>query len=690
MKFKDKLIFNIVVPLFAITLIGLVALYFIISFVTSDSIMKSEQVSLEHKFNTMNGIVADELDELVTDVISFSNGVFSLDTSKPAELKNITERLQDMYEVDNVAVVYTDGTPITATANSVFETVSEKKAIASAVANKPIGVITSVHDMLMMTVAGKKNSVSGEPVIIIFQKLITSDKFLSTNAKLLECDLTVFSGMKRVATTVKDTEGKSLVGTTITNQDIYNTVFIQNEPYSGIVENGGLKYFSMYAQFPTDDPGSEVMVFAGVDDTHANEITTTLVKFIILSVAGIILVMSLALIYVLMTKVLRPVNKTISAFKNLNSATETADLTQRINVKVHNELGEICKNVNTFIESQHDIMKEVDECGTSLQSVGETLASASQQSAGAIQEVMANINSVKSSVSKQTNALDSVQNVLNSNIKGITNLDQLIENQSAGIVESSASIEEMVGNISSVSNSVNKMAEEYQTLIKIVKNGKQRQDDVAVNVNTMAQQSEHLAEANSVISQIAEQTNLLAMNAAIEAAHAGEAGKGFSVVADEIRKLAENSAEQSKAIKLELDNISKSINSVVKASEISVEDFVQISDKVVSTERLVREIDNAMVEQKEASHQVLQALHEINDATTNVQSTSKQMANDVNSAKEQADNLEIISRTVEGAMNEMSLGINEITIAAHHVSDMANSTRENIDVLDKLLSKFTL
>ena len=97
-----------------------------------------------------------------------------------------------------------------------------------------------------------------------------------------------------------------------------------------------------------------------------------------------------------------------------------------------------------------------------------------------------------------------------------------------------------------------------------------------------------------------------------------------------------------------------------------------------------------MVEQKEASHQVLQALHEINDATSNVQSTSKQMANDVNSAKEQADNLEIISTTVEGAMNEMSLGIHEITIAAHHVSDMANSTRENIDILDKLLDKFTL
>ena len=690
MKIKDRLIFNIVVPLLAITVAGLVALYFIIINGTTNAIMDDESESLAEKFNMMNRVVVEDTQQLIDDITMLAEGGIDVDFSNVTRTNLVLKQIGATFGVDNVAVLDLNGKTLFATLNSVFESTSEKKAISSAVANKTTSVITAIHEMVMITVAGRITSEDGTPLILVFQELISSSNFLNEYAKLLDCDLTVFCGPKRVATTLVDGSGRSLEGTVISDQEVLDTVFKENKPYVGILESDGLKYFSMYSQFPTDDPGSQIMVFAGTSFDHAQKIIDVLSNLVIGAVAGIILVMSVILLYILLRNVLRPVNKTLKAFENLNSSTDTADLTQRIEFTVHNELGEICKNVNQFIGSQHDIMKEVDECGTSLQSVGETLASASQQSAGAIQEVMANIDSVKSAVSKQTSALGSVQSILNANIRGITNLDQLIENQSAGIVQSSASIEEMVGNITSVSNSVNKMSDEYQSLIKIVKDGKQRQDDVAVNVNTMAQQSEHLAEANSVISQIAEQTNLLAMNAAIEAAHAGEAGKGFSVVADEIRKLAENSAEQSKAIKLELDNISKSINTVVRASEISVEDFVQISDKVVSTERLVREIDNAMVEQKEASHQVLQALHEINDATSNVQSTSKQMANDVNSAKQQADNLEMISTTVEGAMNEMSLGIHEITIAAHHVSDMANSTRENIDVLDKLLDKFTL
>ena len=318
------------------------------------------------------------------------------------------------------------------------------------------------------------------------------------------------------------------------------------------------------------------------------------------------------------------------------------------------------------------------------------MAASAQQAAGASSQISANIMSVKGSVEKQNSALGSVRNVLDSSIDGIHGLDKLIENQSAGIVESSASIEEMVGNISSVSNSINKMTGEYNNLMQITNDAKTRQDEVFKLVSNMALQSEQLAMANDVISQIASQTNLLAMNAAIEAAHAGESGKGFAVVAAEIRKLAESSSEQSKSIKSELDKITAVISAVVESTSISRKEFDEIIEKVSSTNRLVNEISNAMMEQEEASKQILVALHEMNDSTSNVQSTSKDMSSNVGLVKTESNNLAMVANVVSGSMDEMSAGITEITNAAHTVSEKAIETREQIIQLDKLIDTFKL
>ena len=346
--------------------------------------------------------------------------------------------------------------------------------------------------------------------------------------------------------------------------------------------------------------------------------------------------------------------------------------------------------INEFIDKQYDIVYGMKKTSEALSVTGETLATSSQQSAGAVSEIMANIASVKNSVEKQSEALSNVQNTIEQSLTAFEDLDNLIKNSAAEIIESSAAIEEMVGNIGSVSGSIEKMTGEFEVLLDITEKSKKRQDDVANQIVEMAAQSEHLAEANNVISNIANQTNLLAMNAAIEAAHAGESGKGFSVVADEIRKLAENSSAQSKSIKTELDNITKIINSIVDSSKLSVEEFGLIADKVSATNNLVHEIDAAMTEQNEASQQVLTALKDMNESTINVQSTSKVMFSAAGKIKEETDNLEIISHSVVGSMDEMSLGINDITQSTQHVSDMATNTQENIGDIEKMLKQFKI
>ena len=273
----------------------------------------------------------------------------------------------------------------------------------------------------------------------------------------------------------------------------------------------------------------------------------------------------------------------LKAFEALNGDSGVSDLTSRIEVKRNNEIGAMGSAINEFIESQQHIMSDVNEACDSLNEVGGSLAESSQSTANAISEILSNVDNVKNAVMKQTEALGDVKVQLENNIIGIETLDRLIENQSSGIIESSSNIEEMVGSISAVTTSVSKMSSEYTELIAITEEERTRQDTVAAQINDMAQKSQHLADANNVISQIAAQTNLLAMNAAIEAAHAGEAGAGFSVVADEIRKLAESSSVQSKNIATELKEITKTVAEVVSASNRSNEAFKIITEKISDT-----------------------------------------------------------------------------------------------------------
>lgn len=692
MSIRQRLTFNIVVPIAILTVVGVLLLCWLLFFAIERAMIQVDEEDLMHGLTIMDASVNEAKTELLQAVEWIQEDATMVQnvSNDSNSIRAWLQRFARTSGFDNAAIFDMNGNPIAFIEASNFNNESEKKALAAARTGAPIVTTTATNSAIMLSTAGQIRYNNNPVAIVLLQKAISGQSFLNTNAQMINKELTLFVEDVRVGTTLKDAQGKYITGQRLSNEKIIDTVYNKGEPWLGTTEINGNEYVVIYAPYATDDTNVKTMCFIGMSFESVEHVATSTLKFSIPAILGVFFLVGLLVIGKVRNSVIKPIKNALLAFKNLNGADGQADLSYRISIKRHDEIGEMCDEVNKFIGTQNDMLVNIKHVGESLQETGETLAAASQEAAGATSEIMANINSVKNSVVKQNEALDSVTEVLKLNLEGVQVLDAHVENQSSGIVQSSASIEEMVGNIASVSNSVDKMAEEYRMLISIAQEGKQRQDEVAQQVNNMAQQSQHLAEANSVISQIASQTNLLAMNAAIEAAHAGEAGKGFSVVADEIRKLAESASVQSKAIKTELDNISKIIDSVVSASEISVQEFVQLTEKVSSTEHLVQEIDNAMTEQREASQQVLIALHEINDATAKVQSTQKQMSNDMDSAKGRVQNLEDISRSVEGSMNEMNSGVKEITISSQHVSDMAFATRENIRSLDELLGRFKL
>ncbi len=409
---------------------------------------------------------------------------------------------------------------------------------------------------------------------------------------------------------------------------------------------------------------------------------------IMVAMATVFLVISIAALWLMMGRAIRPLERTAEAFLSL--AQGDADLTRTIELKRNDEIGDLVIGFNGFVGKLRGIVSTLKDAQGSLGGIGDELATSSHGAASATAEILANIEGVRRLASNQEASTDEASNAVGAVVDGIESLDSLTETQASGIAEASASIEQMIGNIESVSSSVERMAQRFEGLMKTAVAGREKQEAVVAKVGAIAAQSELLMEANLVISGIASQTNLLAMNAAIEAAHAGEAGKGFSVVADEIRRLAETSAEQSRGIGAELSSISQTIAEVVTASAESEESFNLVSSSIESTDELVRQVDNAMAEQREGSRQILEALRDMNSAAEELRLKAGSMSRDAKRAREVMSRLMDTTATISGSMDEMGAGAEEINKAAQSVSGLAEATRESIRAMDGVIGKFVV
>lgn len=652
-------------------------------------VVNNEILSLSKKTEKITNFIDNEKRSLQEHIEFLQNNEI-YDINDSAEIRDMLNNSNNDLKLSAAAVMSSNSKVLFAlNGSTLFNKDSEKSAVSAAVGGSNTVKITVKDSAVFVTAAGRLPLKSGSAVLLL-QKKISSSDILEQYSNILDCSVTLFVDDLRVGTSIKNYDGNYLVGTKLNNSKIYSTVYSEGKKYNGKNLINGKEFLVSYMKFNIDEPNERAMLFAGVSIEYVNDF---LLKFYAVDIPIIfvmIVFLALVLIISINKNVLNPIQKGAKVFNQLNGADGLADLTYRFNFKYDDEIGAMYGEMNEFIDKQFHIISDMKRTYEALNETGETLATSSQQSAGAVSEIMANIASVKSSVEKQTGALNVVQEAMKESLDSFEELDNLIKSNTAEIIESSAAIEEMVENIGSVSGSVEKMTNEFETLLDITGKTKKRQDEVAKQIAEMAQQSEHLAEANNVISNIANQTNLLAMNAAIEAAHAGESGKGFSVVADEIRKLAESSSAQSKSIKTELDNITKVIHSIVDSSKLSVEEFALITEKVSGTNNLVHEIDAAMTEQNEASQQVLAALKAMNDSTNNVQSTSKTMFAATRKVKAETDNLGIISESVESSMDEMSLGISDITQSTQHVSDVAANTKENIESIKRILEQFKI
>ena len=369
---------------------------------------------------------------------------------------------------------------------------------------------------------------------------------------------------------------------------------------------------------------------------------------------------------------------------DLNSGDK--DLTKRLEIYHNNEISQVKRSVNMFVDTVHETVREIGKANYNLKETFENVKGQLDATKNQMDNISNEIQAATTTLEAEDKSVTDTSELVSQISSNITTLNQMIDSQVDAITQASAGIEQMIGNIQSITGSVDMMAGEFTELNAATAEGIEKNRIVNELLNSVLAQSKTLQDTNMVIASISSQTNLLSMNAMIESAHAGEAGKGFAVVAEEIRKLADTSATQSKSIGENLKLIAQNIQKVVESADLSKASFEVVSDKTNNTSELVYSIKKATEEQSEGSKHLLETLSKMNNISVSVQRSSKKIGDRAlsvldaiaglkESSKNMAQNFNKIVTTTE-VTQQTTQNLNQLT---EEMTNAVNNISERID-----------
>ena len=345
-----------------------------------------------------------------------------------------------------------------------------------------------------------------------------------------------------------------------------------------------------------------------------------------------LLITTVVVLLMLRSIVGKPISELSKKTKDLSQG--EGNLTARIQVKSNDEIGQVCHDVNKFIEKTQDTIKTVKDIAHNVEMQTKDLG----QSAKNLFES-----------SKEDKKQAKTSNELTKSVGKTLEISKNISIQaSSSNKESYIELEEMIINLKDVVSKVNTASSKEQEMVYSIK--------------SVVTQTEEIRKVLEMIQDVSDQTNLLALNAGIEAARAGENGRGFAVVAEEIRILAEKSENSLDEIGSITKKIVESINELSKDLKANAASIVTLStdanslmNKAESTkERTLKSIEMSNdVEHK--AIEIGESLEKLLDEMDSLVTLSDRNEEISNSLMQVVENLKNASMTLEKDLSKFKV-----------------------------------
>lgn len=356
-----------------------------------------------------------------------------------------------------------------------------------------------------------------------------------------------------------------------------------------------------------DMPRASVLKDASLLDEIISAQVEGSVKTEILA-GGVLVLFGLATVAVMASRLVKPIREVVARLDDIASG--EGDLTQRLEVKSNDEIGQLAQGFNLFLGKLQGTIKDIID--TTMQ-----VATTTEQSKVAAQNTSTSSDAQFKEVDLVATAAEEMT-------------------QTAGLVVQNAQVAvreaEKANEAASVGQHV--IEESQQEMARLVS----RMTAAVPVVEELAKNNANITDILSVIEEISEQTNLLALNAAIEAARAGDQGRGFAVVAEEVRNLASRTQSSVGEIRDVIANVQTGTQDVVEAIqegnglandsshqvEKAVEELSHIFASIASISDMNSQIVKAAEEQQSVSGEVNQSVSNIRDLSAQILSQAEE------------------------------------------------------------------